>query len=183
KNKTLKSTSVSMEQYLHNHGYYDAHVEYKIDTLRRKKEAQVNWHINPEKLYLIDSISITSEDSIIHKLIDNDWRNQVIHPGMPISINNYNAERDRVVQLLRNKGYPNFSISYIDKFTVDTTGGHNNVELEVLTPSDRKTHPRFKNRNVFIYKEGTNEMEYIDSLEKYKNTPGIHFFGENFKVR
>lgn len=179
----LDKTATSIALHLKNNGYYDAYVDYKIDTLTVKHEAVVDWFIHPEELYLFDEFKIVSEDSVVLQIIEDDWRNMVIKKGMAIDINNYNEERKRIVTLLRNKGYANFSQSYIDKFTVDTTGGFNKASLKVLSNPGGGLYPRYRNRNIFIYSEGTNEKDYRDSLVNLKNSPGIHFLGDNYIVR
>ncbi len=186
KKSILDNTANSMTLYLKNNAYFNAHVSYDIDTLRKPHEGAVNWYIYPEEAFTIDSFSIVSNDSTIQKIIRNDWRNSIIREGMLLNADNYNAELQRIVRLLRNRGYPNFSQSYIDKFTVDTTGNINKVTLRVLTPYDSTVHPRYRNRSVYVYSSEVKPLQkkvQQDSLSVLLDTLGVKFVGSHFKVR
>lgn len=187
----LKETAHSMTLYLKNNAYFDATVSYDIDTLRQAHEGQVIWNVYPHHIYLYDSFSIVSRDTVIQHILDNNWRNRIIEPGMAISRDNYNAELDRILTLLRNNGYPNFPQTYIDKFTVDTSGQSNSGYIRVLTPPDSDFHPRYRNRNIYIISSKASEKQLsaspdsqqVDSVKIQNDAIGIHFIGKNFMVR
>lgn len=127
----LTERSISQLQlYLNNKGYYKAEVTDSVWF--KKKKAYVAYRVNPGLLTCINSVSFRydsvgivnelPESSPLRQLIFEDTLHTSLRSGMPMDIELLENERERITNMLRNKGYFNFSKNFIQYYadTVQT---------------------------------------------------------------
>lgn len=124
----VQRTTQQFERYLKNEAYYNAKVDYSIKL--SKKKARVTYHINLNKPIVIDKVQYNVLDSLIKPLIDSDTTNSLLKTGELFKLESLENERNRIVSMLRDSGYYDFSIDYI-KYRVDTAR-HLKASIEVL---------------------------------------------------
>ncbi|SIR40023.1 translocation and assembly module lipoprotein TamL [Pontibacter lucknowensis] len=126
----VDTTSINevMQARLHNRGYFFNSVQ--SDTTIKKKKATITWTATVHEPYRIRNISYTASDSLpIHTEIRRMQENSVLKKGEPYDLDKMIAERARIDQALKNRGYYFFAPNMLI-FSADTTVG--NKEVDVL---------------------------------------------------
>ncbi|UCS92809.1 BamA/TamA family outer membrane protein [Echinicola marina] len=133
------NTEREMNNYLVNHGFFDAKVSTAIK--RNKKKAFITYNISEKEPYIIDSLYTRSDNENIYRLLRENKRNELIIPQTKYNQENLTKERQRVEELLKNNGYYTFSKSYIEynvyKDTVDKTVS---IEQLIRKPAFSQDH-------------------------------------------
>lgn len=124
----VKQSTMQMEQYLENRGYYHAKVTSKVDYSGKK--AKVTYTIHPSQPYYISKIDFQIEDSVLMRTVKR------LEPRLPAKAGQiYNAydleeQRNTITNYLRNAGYYFFSREYIT-FEVDSSFNNHTVEINM----------------------------------------------------
>jgi outer membrane protein assembly factor BamA len=146
------------KNYTITKGYYDAIVS---DSIRlKKKKVIINYEIDLNEPYRINSISYVFEDRGLMDIILPDSSNRLIEKGAPFDKEVLQQERQRLEELMKNNGYFKFSKEFIF-FKAKEIEGKKLVDLTILLKEDvegipdpitkvRKHYP-YKIRNALIY--------------------------------
>lgn len=113
-----RKTAINMENYLVNQGYF--HTSVGFQTRVRKQKAVVTYQVNTGTNFLVDSISYDIPDTNILRLVRNSASASFLQLRHPYKTQDLLNERDRITQLLKDKGYFRFSSDNV-LFEVDTT--------------------------------------------------------------
>lgn len=174
-----KKTSSQLELYLRNKGYYNSVVE-DTTLFSRKRKAVNIFHLTLNEPYKINNISYEFEDESLKPFIIPDTAFSLIRSGDFFDVNVLSEERERIEELLRNKGFYNFYKEYI-YFRTDSSLLSNRVDLTFVFKKYREeylkdqfheiSHPRYRLRNIYIntdYQPGealSDNEEYFASLD------------------
>lgn len=126
------------ENVLQNNGYFNGDVTYDIvpgkpqttrnDTVKRPRTAKIQYHVNFGTLYTLDSISYMNFlPDIYNKIASGET---LLKKNDPFSVSVLEQERNRIYNLLREKGYYYFQPTYIT-YLADTFMIPNKVQLRV----------------------------------------------------
>ncbi|MFL0682120.1 MAG: POTRA domain-containing protein, partial [Algoriphagus aquaeductus] len=107
-----EKTYRNLKGYLVNHGFFDAKVNYEVETKNQK--AFVTYQITENKPYILDSVYTRSENEEIVRILNLNPQNSLIKKGEIYVQDNIAAERNRIEELLKNNGFYMFSRSYIN---------------------------------------------------------------------
>ena len=110
------------QSVLHNHGYLNGKVSYKIVQQKNPKKAKIGYTVDFGPLYTIDSLEYVGfpeeADSLIRKTKDE----ALIKKGSPLDASVMDAERNRLSNIFRNSGYyfyqPGFASYLADTIAV-----------------------------------------------------------------
>lgn len=119
---------------LQNYGYFQGKVDYEIVPQKNPKKAKINYTINLGEPYLIDSIEYmfpALEDSIIRSSMSDTF----LKKGGQFSVADLQAEKDRITNVLRNKGYYYYRPDYIN-YLADSVAVPQKVRLRVIQDQD-----------------------------------------------
>ncbi len=144
--------------YMRNKGYYDALI---TDTVKlRKKQASVTYDILPGKPYTIRSITYRLEDTSLQSIFLPDTVNTLIKRETNFDVDVMQAERQRIEEFLRNRGYFNFNKEYV-YYEVDSFLMTQQVDMTLgikkfILPSDdgyylMVPHRKYRVDEVYIY--------------------------------
>lgn len=106
-----------MKSILDNNGYFGSTANYEIKyDKHNEKKARINYNVNVSKGYVFDSIIYLNNDSsVIHHFIDSLARKSAyLVRGERFSVDSLEAERVRIANNLRNRGYYYFRPEYIE---------------------------------------------------------------------
>lgn len=106
-----------MEQILDNNGYFGSTVSYDIDySKKNKRKASIDYTLNVSKPYRIDSIIYFNSDKApIYGFIDSVARKSpYLQKGEIFCVDSLSAERVRIANRLRNRGYYYFRPEYVE---------------------------------------------------------------------
>lgn len=120
-----------LRQAMVNKGWLSADVI--VDTLARpeKKKMEVRYIINPGRPHRIASIDYEIADTIVGPMVLADTVSRTLHIGDNLDRNALDAERARITEQLRDRGYYGFSKEYIT-FMADTAEGSYDVNLTMV---------------------------------------------------
>jgi len=135
----VEKSSKNMKGYLVNHGFFDATVDYSIST--RNKKASITYQIEENKPYLLDSVYTRVDNPELQNLIATFSSNSFLKKGQIYNQDDVTAERNRLEELLKNKGYYMFSKSYINFIAYqDTAAKSIRIEQVIQKPTFAESH-------------------------------------------
>ncbi len=199
--KLAETTRDNMKFYLRNKGYFDAEVSFSYQSKKPRKkdvipkEVKVTYEVFPGKRYMSDSIVFVAKDSNILNILNRYKESSKFWGNKPIDSGLYDAEVTRIINLMRNSGYADFTSNYVDTLSVDTSkfvvndmgdrldtvGQKTVMELEILNPNNGGQH------EVYTIGEVVIGLKYLDSVKVDLVEYGDLIFrkktGTKFKVK
>ncbi|MDP4270512.1 MAG: BamA/TamA family outer membrane protein [Bacteroidota bacterium] len=152
-------TRDDLEKALVNQGYMNAKVETHV--VRKKKRAIVTYLAKAGEPYRLRKLTYYIADSRIDSLVKSDSANTLLKKNVLFDRSLLEQERQRVVSLLRNKGYFGVDKDLVS-YVADSSLNTNQVDLEFqLFPAERKVSASqslkeqsvYKIKNVYIQTE------------------------------
>ncbi len=172
--KTLKSQS-NIKIFMDSQGYYSSEVDFRIDTVARRRRASVTYSTRQGKPFVIRRLGYEFEDELLSDVIVRDTVNSLIHTGDIFSVALLDMERERIAKSLQNRGYFKFSVNNI-AYQADTLSGDNTVDLSMvvkksLTGYDARGNATYENNRR--YRLG--EVNIIPNFESSIMIDDSHF--------
>lgn len=163
-----EATRVDMKRSLMNSGYLNADASYSTKKGRRPK-ATVRFQLHPGKMFTVDTIRITVQDSVIERIIKENSKQSLLVKGMNLDAGILNDERNRIVELAHKNGYYLFNRDFIS-FVADTIKGSEKVGLRMIVSAesideDGLVHP---------HRQFTISMADYYLSDKNGNVPGAY---------
>ena len=170
-----------IKKALNNQGYMSASV--KSDKEISKKKLKLTYTVTPGRPYIVRSLKYDIRDKIIDSILKKDSASSKLSKGMMFDINVLDAERQRIVDFLLNRGYYKFNKEYIT-YTADTVRKTYQVDLTVhlllykASPTDEpRNHNQYKINKVnfitdydVLQSSALSSVEINDSIH-YKDYP------------
>lgn len=141
-------TAESMEYYLNNRGFYDARVSSTVAVKRKK--VTVTYAVTTDSFMRIGGVEYRTQDLNIKAILPDLAQESELRPGLPLDSRTFEAEKTRLVNAIKNKGYRFFFPNYIT-YQGDSTGLKTQVYVNILPPSDTSFHERYHVRHIYIY--------------------------------
>lgn len=130
------------ENTLRNYGYFDSHVAYRVDTLPDKRKAKLSYALHLGEAWRYGKIEYSGFSPAMDSLIRSTWQQRLLHEGEQLSYATLNGERNRLFQLMREKGYYYFRPEMI-LLLADTTAVSGKAQLRI-TPHPDLPYPATK---------------------------------------
>lgn len=135
-----------IEKAVQNMGYMGATVDYSYKL--KKKKIKLKYHVHTGKPYQVKSVAYDIPDENIAEIIRNDSVHSLLKPDMIFDVNQLDAERQRLTNLLLEHGYYKFNKENFS-YTADTVRNTYNVGLVLhLKPfdtlTDTKNYPQYR---------------------------------------
>ena len=108
------------QSVLHNHGYLNGTVSYKIVEQKNPKKAKIGYSVNFGRLFTVDSLEYVNFPDNADSLINLSKDEALIKPGTPLDVSTMDAERNRLATIFRNNGYYYYQPSFAS-YLADTT--------------------------------------------------------------
>ena len=164
--------------YSENKGFFNAKAS--SDTISKNKKAQVIYTLKPGARYLISQVNFPEDSTEINKEIQTVKDKTFLKVGNPFDLDVIKAERERIDEHLKNRGFYYFSPDNIIIQADSTVTKEPKVELFVKlknnTPAISKEHFTidktivFADYNIKDLKLGKYGIPYnTDSVEIYNN--------------
>jgi outer membrane protein assembly factor BamA len=146
----IEQTAKSMKNYLRSKGHYYSDVSYTVKVNRRKR-ATVLYTVVPGNYYRIGRYELNIADREIYELVKAKREDELIKVGHRLDEEKLLQEEQRIVDLLRNRGYFTFSKEYLD-FDVDTALNtwYVHIGLNIRNRSDYELHRKYYIRDITI---------------------------------
>jgi outer membrane protein assembly factor BamA len=163
-NKT-KETIDNLTQHYFNEGYFNSKVTSEVDYLKNKK-AKVNYFVETNERYFIDSIKTNIESEILDSIYKSSEENAVLKVNQPFKVSSFIDEQNRLTELFRNSGIYRFNKNSIT-FEADSIDYKSKIEL--LISDSIGSYPykiqHVKKINIYTdYSFDTKESPIIDSV-------------------
>ncbi|SMC75803.1 translocation and assembly module lipoprotein TamL [Moheibacter sediminis] len=188
-------SETNLEGFYFDKGYFDAHVQSSHNLDSSSKKGQVNYKINPGEASFINSYKTQITDTIVKGIYERTIERSNVKSGNRYDMDDFVAEKDRIVEMMRNRGYYKFNDLGNDvEFTADTTHSDKALDVTLLIPAEKKsdsTHlnkifKRYRYNQIHIYPDsgpvpsGQPKPEYFDTIyEGYH----LHYVNPEMKHR
>ncbi|WP_374401247.1 BamA/TamA family outer membrane protein [Flavobacterium sp.] len=176
--KKAERSQERLSGFYYNNGYIKNEVTHSIDSVGKKK-GKITYKVTTGKPYFIDSIFKIIETPIIDTLYAREEKKSFIKKGDQYNYTNFDIERKRITQYLRNNGVYHFQESNVryDAIHDDSTQKMNvNIKIEdrLVKKGDtlvKKPFSVYKISQVNIFTNNTSRKErnqFNDSVT-YRN--------------
>ncbi|WP_439480401.1 BamA/TamA family outer membrane protein [Chryseobacterium aquaticum] len=115
--------------YSENKGYFNAKAKY--DTVSKNKKARVIYTVNPGTRYLISNVNFLQDSSLVNQEIQSFKEKSLLKPGNPFDLDVIKAERQRIDDGLKDRGFYYFNPDNIIVQADSTVSKNHKVELIV----------------------------------------------------
>ncbi|MGE8434286.1 BamA/TamA family outer membrane protein [Chryseobacterium joostei] len=165
-----------IENYSENKGYFNAKATY--DTVSKNKKAQVIYTVRPGARYLVDGVKFQKDSTLINQEIQNLANKTILKNGRPFDLDVIKAERERIDNSLKERGFYYFHPDNIIVQADSTVNKNHKVELNVKLKENTPNLATqqfsidkvvvFPNYNIQDVKDGKYSIPMDkDSLGKY----------------
>lgn len=175
--KALKSKD-RLSGYYYNNGYIRNNVTMSIDSVGNKK-GKVVYKVTTGKPYHIDTIAKFIDSPVVDSLYKLQERKTFIKKGDQYNFDNFNAERKRITQHLRNNGIYHFQESNVRyDAIIDDSVQKMNINLKIedryVKEGDTLIKTPFKSYkisqvNIFTNNTSKKEKDQFNDSITYKN--------------
>lgn len=153
----------NLEKFYFDNGYFDAHVNSEHDLDSASKKGKVIYNINPGEPSYINSYNFQISDSVIKRHYERSLERSTVKAGNRYDMDDFVAEKDRIVEMLKNRGYYKFNDLGDDvEFTADTTVSDKALDVTLLIPAERsdsshlsKVFKRYRYNEIHIYPDSS----------------------------
>ncbi len=166
-----------MERFLESRGFFSSTVSYRTDTVRRK--INVRYDVVPDQPSRLGTIERIYLDRFLEPILAADTLHSLLRTGDPYNEEVLRAERLRIVDVLKNQGYYDFSVNSIS-YEADSVSDPRTIHLKMLLKQknagfDRDGTPILENnavyrlRNVYVITDApsgaSTDSAYLRSLD------------------
>lgn len=110
-----------IDQILDNNGYFRGHATYELLKGKNPKKAKILYKVSTGPAYPIDTVEMLPDTTQLYHLIDSiALKGTYLHAGSRYCTDSLSAERVRIANALRNKGYYFFRPEYVE-YLADST--------------------------------------------------------------
>lgn len=125
-----------LESILDNNGYFGSTATYSLKPAKNPKKASIIYDVNVGRPYLLDSIILFNSTDHLTKFIDSLARkSRYLVKGERFCVDSLSAERVRIANALRNRGYYYFKPEFIE-FEADSLINPGNIALRLTLASN-----------------------------------------------
>ncbi len=145
---------------LHNYGYFNADVQFRIDSLHNPRKQKVSYQVLPGNLYRLDSIEYRGFTGAADSIIRANMDKRLLHRDDPFCLPTLSDERERITDLLRNNGYYYYHSDYIT-YRADTIQKPLKVQLQIQPSAST---PQIADKPYHIGKTHITVLKYNDTV-------------------
>ncbi len=144
------ANTAKLQLYLRNKGFFQARASYSVDTLLEGR-VRVNYTVTEGVPYVLRSIAYEIADPAVDSLVRLSLPNSPLHVDNRYDADQIRAEAVRIEEVLRNKGYYEFSRQYVRaqpdtsiNSRRDTVRRFVELYVQVLNPPGQTRHPVYR---------------------------------------
>lgn len=125
-----------IDEILDNNGYFRGTASYELIKGKNPKKARILYTVNTGPEYPLSSIELLPDTSRLYHLIDSvAAAGTYLRPGSRYCTDSLSAERVRIANVLRNRGYYFFRPDYIE-YLADSTIAPGSIALRMTVASN-----------------------------------------------
>ncbi len=120
-----------IDEILDNNGYFRGSATYTLNPAKNPRKASVTYTVNTGPAYLLDSIMLLPDTCHLYHLVDSiASRSSYLQRGQRYCTDSLAAERTRIANSLRNRGYYFFRPEYIE-YLADSVVNPGSIALKL----------------------------------------------------
>ncbi|MEX1188040.1 MAG: BamA/TamA family outer membrane protein [Bacteroidia bacterium] len=144
----MERSTDQIELFLKNNGYFNASVKDTMLAVKYKpKMINAGYIVSAGEPYRIRNLVYEIEDPTIETLVRSDVSKSLIERNSRYITDQFDSERDRITDFLKNKGYYSFVKSYVN-YTADRTVGNHEVDLVLKISNPVKRVPGYVDSTI-----------------------------------
>lgn len=183
----IEKTEDLLENRLHNSGFFYTEISSTIEKDSSSKTAETDYKIVIGKAYHLNEYNIVVDsmsriDSVpVYIELERSLSETFLKKGIRYDLDAFKAERERIDQYLKNKGYYNFNSTFI-LFQADTNLNNQtyNLYLKLKEGVPFKSKVPYQIKNVKVYPNVTTDTSLIGidttTIEGVQFSQGEVFF-------
>ncbi len=164
--KTRKSLE-RLSLYYGSKGYFNNNTTYKVDSTYGKKRVALSYNITLGKPFYLDSLATNITSAAVDSIYIAHKKKSFVKSGKQFDLTDFNNEKERLTNLLRNNGVYNFQESSID---------YNILRDTIKSNDDQKMNVRL---NIADLKK-RNDSTVTSSTYKVYKFKAINIYTDNF---
>lgn len=144
-----EQTRLQLSKYLFSKGFFN---NYVTDTIVLKKNtnlATIKFKVYANYPYKINNITYKIDDDELGDLILSDTLHSLLKRGMIYDIDKFQNERQRITDILLNKGYYYFENAYL-MFNIDSNATKHTVDVQLQLKKFSKPYSSTNDSLVFV---------------------------------
>ncbi len=148
--QTPEQVADIMVNRLNNLGYFDASVRYKVQN--KGKKVKVEYFATVTRPYTINEVIFPADTMLLERLINESKKRTLLKAGDQYNLDVVKAERLRIDNYLKNRGYYYFNQDYL-LFRADSTAGNKTVklQLQVKNEAPERSRQRYFINHIYLY--------------------------------
>lgn len=173
-------TALNFAHTMQQRGYLKAKCSYKTEFPGRHY-AKTTYTLDLGPLYTIGPVTFFSRDTGAQRVLWETGNSSLLRTGSPLDGREFEAEKNRITNEMRNRGYAYFGQNSVE-FVGDSTGTSTAVTVTILPPADNKVHKTYRVGKVTVFSSLVPDYSSIRSDTTIDN---IYFVSSDpkFKVR
>lgn len=162
----LERNNQVLENNLENTGYFGATVTGV--TKIKKRKAKAIYTIVPGTQYIINEVTFKTDSSDLQKEIIRTQRRSLLRKGDPFNLEVIKAERTRIDERLKNRGFYYFNPDFLVMDIDSTIGNHRlNIFVNTKTQMPQQARKKYSIKDVVIYPTYSLNSSGEDTSRKY----------------
>ena len=153
----IERSEKSMRNALSARGYFYPNIDFSVKPLKlfgiipQQLREVVSYTIKLNRPYNIYSIDLNIADKNIFQIVKNHMDNSFLKLGNEYNKENLIKEQGRIVEVLRNQGYFQFSKDFLD-FDLDSSDGNYKITLgiNIQNKTDFDPHDIYTINNIIV---------------------------------
>ncbi|WP_299757092.1 BamA/TamA family outer membrane protein [uncultured Pontibacter sp.] len=146
----MQDTMDQIDIYLNSKGYFNHNIDY-TKQVKKDKLVYIDINIEENRPYNYAELSYDIKDPRILRIVKATENRSLLQLGERYDEDQLTKERDRLYELLKNRGYYDFARAYI-AFDVDTSYAQNTARVKTIieSPEQDSTHKVYTIKNVYF---------------------------------
>ena len=163
----VKQTQQKLRRYLFHQGYLRAEVQPQVT--HEGECVDVVYRINLGRRYRIWEVHYEVLDTALERYGWYIEQQSLLKRGQPVTLELFEAERNRVTTYLRNRGFADFHAGYIVNQPADTVDGKVRLRIQIKPPAPDSSHQRYRIGKVYVQAEYHPEIPFVDTVRLADN--------------
>ena len=171
-----KQSLQNLTQGMRSEGFLHAYTDTTIT--RKRHKTQVTYKMHPGVRFYIQHLKFSFDNDTIYHSFLADSASTFLRQGMDLNLNTLSAERDRVINSLRNRGYYFLNKEYIS-YDIDTIAGSKavGVTLRFQMPAGVDSLRAYKQqrfRNITLFENDPQEKTSHGDTISYRSLQFVY---------
>lgn len=141
-----------IDELLENNGYFSGEASFELLPARNPKKVKIKYNVNVGKAYCLDSITLLPDTCRLYHLIDSvALKSTYLVKGSRYCTDSLSAERVRITNAIRNRGYYYFRPEYIEYLADSTiTQGAIALRMTISNAAPRFALQSYETGNITV---------------------------------